>query len=169
MALFVKDDKTPKSDVAPGTAAPPAAVTPAPSPRDVQAHLGQGSRVEGKLSFEGSVRIDGQIEGEINAQDTVVIGDHADVTASITANTVILQGRVKGDVTGRKRVELRAPAKLIGNINTPALVVHEGVVFEGNCSMGAAEGRAERSDKRIAVFPGEERAAAARRSSEAAS
>jgi cytoskeletal protein CcmA (bactofilin family) len=160
MALFVKDDKMPRSEVAPSGSAPsPAATAAASSPRDVQAHLGQGSRVEGKLSFEG----------EINAQDTVVIGDHADVTANIVASTVILQGRVKGDVTARKRVELRAPAKLTGNINTPALVVHEGVVFEGNCSMGAAESRAERSDKRIALFPGEDRGAAARRSSEAAS
>jgi cytoskeletal protein CcmA (bactofilin family) len=169
MALFVKDDKTPKSDVTPSTPSlAPSAAAAAPGARDVQAHLGQGSRVEGKLTFEGSVRIDGQVEGEIHAQDTVVIGDHADVSASIIASTVILQGRVKGDVTARKRVELRAPAKLIGNINTPALVVHEGVLFEGNCSMGAAEGRTERSDKRIALFPGEERGAAARRSSEAA-
>jgi cytoskeletal protein CcmA (bactofilin family) len=169
MALFVKDDKTQKSDD--GTPlAPPSTFPTAPSGKlDVQAHLGQGSRVEGKLTFEGSVRIDGQVEGEISAQDTVIIGDSAELTAQIHANTVVVHGRVNGDITARKRVELNAPATVVGNISTPSLVIHEGVVFEGHCTMGgAAANRAERGDKRIALFPAEERGAAGRRSSEAA-
>jgi cytoskeletal protein CcmA (bactofilin family) len=169
MALFVKDDKSHKSDDALGTGSPSASSLMPSSTRDVQAHLGQGSRVEGKLTFEGSVRIDGQVEGEISAQDTVIIGEGAEVTAQITASTVVVQGRVTGDITARKRIELKAPATLIGNVNTPSLVVHEGVVFEGHCAMGgAAAGRAERGDKRITLFPAEERGGAARRSSEAA-
>jgi cytoskeletal protein CcmA (bactofilin family) len=164
MALFVKDDKTQKSDDALH-----AGVQAASSPRDVQAHLGQGSRIEGKLTFEGSVRIDGQVEGEISAQDSVIIGEGAEVTGQIVANTIVLQGRVTGDLTARKRVELKAPASLAGNINTPSLVIHEGVVFEGHCSMGgAASARAERTDKRVALFPAEERSGTPRRSSEAA-
>ena len=164
MALFVKDDKTQKSE----DVVLAAGFTPA-STRDVQAHLGQGSRVEGKLTFEGSVRIDGQVEGEISAQDTVIIGEGAEVTAQVHANTVVVQGRINGDIAARKRVELKAPATLIGNISTPSLVIHEGVVFEGTCTMGgAAAGRAERGDKRIAIFPAEERGGAARRTSEAA-
>lgn len=164
MALFVKDDKTQKSDDAlhVGVQAAPSRAA------EVQAHLGQGSRVEGKLTFEGSVRIDGQVEGEINAQDTVIIGEHAEVTATIAAATIVVQGRITGDLTARKRVELKAPASIAGNINTPSLVIHEGVVFEGHCSMGGAAGtRAERADKRIALFPAEDRGGA-RRSSEAA-
>ena len=167
MALFVKDDKTLKSDNAPAST-PPSTLL-APNTRDVQAHLGQGSRVEGKLTFEGSVRIDGQVEGEITAQDTVIIGEGAEVTAQIHASTVVVHGRVTGDITASKRVELKAPATLLGNISTPSLVVHEGVVFEGHCTMGgAAAGRAERSDKRIALFPADERGGTPRRSSEAA-
>lgn len=169
MALFVKDDKSHKSDDTLGTAASSASSLMPSSTRDVQAHLGQGSRVEGKLTFEGSVRIDGQVEGEISAQDTVIIGEGAEVTAQIQANSVVVQGRVTGDITARKRVELKAPATVIGNVNTPSLVVHEGVVFEGHCAMGgAATGRAERGDKRVTLFPAEERGGAARRSSEAA-
>jgi cytoskeletal protein CcmA (bactofilin family) len=169
MALFVKEDKTQKSDE--GLSLPPAPPSLAQSsPRDVQAHLGQGSRVEGKLTFEGSVRIDGQVEGEISAQDTVIIGEGAEVTAQIHANSIVVQGRVNGDLTARKRVELKAPAALVGNINTPSLIIHEGVVFEGHCTMGgAAAGRTERGDKRIALFPAEERGGTARRTSEAAS
>ena len=167
MALFVKEDKTQKSDDGPSSAS--SSNLALSSTRDVQAHLGQGSRVEGKLTFEGSVRIDGQVEGEISAQDTVIIGEGAEVTAQIHANTVVVQGRVNGDITARKRVELKAPATVVGNLSTPSLVIHEGVVFEGHCAMGgAAAGRAERGDKRIALFPAEERGGAARRPSEAA-
>ena len=166
MALFVKDDKTQKSDD--GIPSSMSALTPS-STRDVQAHLGQGSRVEGKLTFEGSVRIDGQVEGEISAQDTVIVGEGAELTAQIHANTVVVQGRVNGDITARKRVELKAPATVVGNINTPSLVIHEGVLFEGHCAMGGAAGnRAERGEKRVTLFPAEERGAANRRPSEAA-
>lgn len=172
MALFVKDDKTHKSDDGlPSVASSTSDLTPSTNRNlaDVQAHLGKGSRVEGKLTFEGSVRIDGQVEGEISAQDTVLIGETAEVTAQIHANTVVLHGRVTGDITARKRVELRAPATLVGNISTPSLVINDGVVFEGHCTMGgAAAARSEKGDKRIALVPAEERAGAGRRSSEAA-
>ena len=168
MALFVKDDKTQKSDDVVSAPPPPSSLTSS-TPRDVQAHLGHGSRVEGKLTFEGSVRIDGQIEGEISAQDTVIVGEGAELTAQIQANSVVVQGRVTGDITARKRVELKAPGTVIGNISTPSLVIHDGVVFEGHCSMGnAAASRAERGDKRVTLFPTEERGGAARRPSEAA-
>src|SRR5215470_9027205 len=136
MALFVKEDKTQKSDD--GLPSAPPSLSTTSSTRDVQAHLGQGSRVEGKLTFEGSVRIDGQVEGEISAQDTVIIGEGAEITAQIHANSVIVHGRVNGDITARKRVELKAPATVVGNISTPSFVVHEGVVFEGHCTMGGA-------------------------------
>jgi cytoskeletal protein CcmA (bactofilin family) len=166
MALFVKDDKSQKSDDALHAGVQMPSSTPA-STRDVQAHLGQGSRIEGKLTFDGSVRIDGQVEGEISAQDSVIIGEGAEVTGQIVANTIVVQGRVTGDLTARKRIELKSPASLAGNINTPSLVIHEGVVFEGHCSMGgAAASRAERSDKRVALFPAE--GGTARRSSDAA-
>lgn len=175
MALFVKEDKTQKSDDGlpsgppSGSGSSASSARDARGPTDVQAHLGKGSRVEGKLTFEGSVRIDGQVEGEISAQETVIIGEGAEVTAQIHAATVVVQGRVNGDITARKRVELKAPATLVGNINTPSLIIHEGVVFEGHCAMGgAAAGRSERGDKRIAIFPAEERAASTRRPSEAA-
>jgi len=168
MALFVKDDKTQKSDE-PLQAAAPASASATASARDVQAHLGQGSRVEGKLTFEGSVRIDGQVEGEITAQEMVILGETADVSATIVANTIVVQGRVTGDLNARKRVELKAPASVAGNISTPSLIIHEGVVFEGHCSMGgAAASRAEKTDKRVTLFPTEERGGASRRSSEAA-
>lgn len=162
MALFNKDERGQRPEV---LKQPPsvlgAPVRPAEdtlSEDAVQAHLGKGSRVEGKLIFEGSVRVDGQVDGEIQAQESVIIGDSALVNAQINAGTVILKGRLTGDIVARKRVELRAPGKLIGNITTPSLLIHEGVIFEGHCSMGGtAENKVEKSDRKVALFPKEER------------
>lgn len=130
-------------------------------PSDVQAHLGRGSHVEGKLRFDGSVRIDGRVEGEVEAKDTVVIGESATVVAQVTANTVVLKGKLTGDVSAHTRVELRAPGRLLGNIVTPSLVIEEGVVFEGHCSMADADtgGRNEK-DNKVALFPADDRAGA---------
>lgn len=113
----------------------------------VATSLGKGSHIAGKLSFEGTVRIDGHVEGEIAAQESVVIGETAVVKAQVAADSVVITGRVTGDITARRRVEIRAPGKLYGNITTPSLVIHDGVVFEGRCSMGATD--AEKSEREL--------------------
>jgi cytoskeletal protein CcmA (bactofilin family) len=117
--------------------------------------LGKGSQISGKLSFEGTVRIDGQVEGEIAAQESVVIGESAVVKAQVTADAIIITGTVTGDITARRRVEIRAPGKLYGNITTPSLVIHDGVVFEGRCSMGATDVRhAQRNATQVSAKEG---------------
>lgn len=135
----------------------PVAAEPEPSqpavPNEVSAYLGKGSRVTGKLNFEGTGRVDGQVEGEIAAQDTLIIGESAIVNAQISGATIILKGKVTGDITARKRLEIRAPGKLFGNVTTPSLVIQEGVIFEGHCSMGGAE--AAKSDRKVTPFPKE--------------
>jgi cytoskeletal protein CcmA (bactofilin family) len=172
MALFGKDERgqrpeTPRSSI---TSAPEFTMETPRSDDAVQAHLGKGSRVEGKLTFEGSVKIDGYIEGEIQAQQAVIVGETAVINAQINAETIVIKGKVTGDVTARRQVELRGPAKLTGNITTPSLVIHEGVLFEGHCSMGGAESKVEKTDRKVALFPKEERsnASTVRMPSEAA-
>ena len=124
---------------------------------DVQAYLGKGSRVSGKLNFEGTVRVDGQVEGEISAQDTLIVGERAVVTAQINGTTIVIRGKVTGDINARKRVEIRSPGRLFGNIVTPSLVIHEGVIFEGHCSMASgAEARSGES-QRVAPLAKEEK------------
>jgi len=108
-------------------------------PGGINAFIGKGSQITGKLVFEGMVRIEGHVEGEITAQDTLTIGEGAVVNAQITATTVIVQGRVTGDITARQRLELRAPSRVQGNISAPSLVVHDGAYYEGQCSMRASE------------------------------
>jgi cytoskeletal protein CcmA (bactofilin family) len=162
MALFGKDEKVqrPEPAWATSTTSPERPMDSARADEAVQAHLGKGSRVEGKLTFEGSVKIDGAIDGEIQAQHAVIIGEGAVINAQVAAETVVVRGKVNGDITARKQVELRAPAKLTGNITTPSLVIHEGVVFEGHCSMGGTESKTEKFDKKVALFPKEERSTA---------
>src|SRR5262249_30247483 len=122
---------------------------------EVNAYLGKGSRVTGKLNFEGTVRVDGQVEGEIAAQDTLIVGETAILNAQITGSSVIIKGRVTGDITARKRVEIRAPGKLFGNVTTPSLIIQEGVIFEGHCSMGGVD--AVKPDRKITPFPKEDK------------
>lgn len=158
MALFAKDEKVQRPEGGTPIVATPA-VRPesAPYTATVQARLGKGSRVEGRLTFEGSVEIDGAVDGEIEAQQAVMVGENAVVAARIVADVIIVKGKVTGDVTARKQVELHAPGRLVGNITTPSLVIHEGVFFEGHCSMGGAETKGDRTDRKVALFPKEER------------
>ena len=121
--------------------------------------LGKGTRISGKLSFEGAARIDGHVEGEISATGTLVIGEAALVNAQISGSSIVIHGKVTGDLTASKRLEIRAPGRLYGNVTTPSLIIEEGVVFEGHCSMGASEGKSER---KVTLLAKEEAPAAAR-------
>ena len=121
------------------------------------AFLGKGSRVTGKLIFEGTVRIEGQVEGEITSQDTMIIGETAVVNAQVNGGSVVVHGKVTGDISARKRLEIRAPGKVFGNISTPSLVIHEGVIFEGQCTMAGTEAVRTDKDRKVAFFPKEER------------
>jgi cytoskeletal protein CcmA (bactofilin family) len=97
--------------------------------------LGKGCSITGKLTFDGTVAIDGNVEGEITAGDTILIGESAVVDAQITADSIVITGKVTGDVTARRRLEIKAPGQVYGNVTTPSLVVHDGVTFEGRCTM----------------------------------
>lgn len=108
------------------------------SSAELNAFLGRGCEYEGKLTFEGTVRIDGRFTGEIFSNDVLIIGQGAEVHAEIDVAVVIVSGNVIGNITARNRVELHAPARLIGNIVSPVLIVEEGVFFEGNCRMDIA-------------------------------
>ena len=106
---------------------------------DEDALLGRGSEFEGKLTFEGTVRIVGKFTGEIFSEGTLVVGEGAKVHATITVDTVIVQGDVVGDIKAKSGVELHAPGRLQGNLQTGSLVIQKGGVFDGHCSMQGRE------------------------------
>lgn len=175
MALFRKD-RTRTDSTAPLSvdAVPPEAPAPAPRGGDlraaqrgnhmpssfdggaVTAFLGQGTRLAGRIAFEGPARIEGEVEGEIQAPDSLFVGESAVLNAQISGGTIVIHGKVTGDITATRRLEIRAPGKVYGNLTTPSLVIEDGVVFEGHCSMGATESRAGK----VTILAKEEKSAA---------
>src|SRR6516165_9906921 len=100
---------------------------------EITALLGRGTRFEGKLHFEGRVRIDGSFKGEIKSDDTLIIGDGADVEAEIDVATVIVRGGiVRGNIRSKVALEIHAPAKVVGNIHSPSVFIDRGVEFQGS-------------------------------------
>src|SRR5579863_6897823 len=116
-------------------AARPFSHQPAPAAAEGRAYLDKGSKISGKLFFEGPVRIDGQVDGEISSSDAVVVGESAVITAQVKAASVVIAGKISGDIIAGKRVEIRPTAKVFGNLTSPVLVVHDGALFEGHCTM----------------------------------
>ncbi len=104
-------------------------------PSEVTTLLGRGSEFEGKLSFEGTVRIDGKLAGEIFTDDVLIIGEGAEVSAEINVGAVIIEGTVHGNIQAKRSVEIRTPGRVRGNIATPSLFIEKGVVFDGHCQM----------------------------------
>jgi cytoskeletal protein CcmA (bactofilin family) len=102
---------------------------------DLNALLGRGSEFDGKLTFEGTVRIDGKFTGSINTGDVLVVGEGAKISAEIICGTIIVHGEVNGNIKAKTAIELHHPAKVRGNIETPSLMIEKGVLFEGQSKM----------------------------------
>jgi len=108
---------------------------------EINAFLGRGTDFNGKLTFEGTVRLDGKFSGEIFSPGILIIGETASVKADINVGTLILSGEMTGNIEAKARVEVHAPGKIYGNITSPVLVIDEGVLFEGSCTMKKKEER----------------------------
>ncbi len=100
--------------------------------------LGRGASFEGKLTFEGTVRIDGKFKGSVFSDDVLVIGEGAVVEAEIEIGEVIIQGTVIGNVSAKRSIEIHAPGKVKGDLRTPSLQIDKGVIFEGRSFMEEA-------------------------------
>jgi cytoskeletal protein CcmA (bactofilin family) len=96
----------------------------------------KGCEFEGKLTFEGTVRINGKFNGEIFSDGTLIIGEGASIDGKIDVGSVIIHGEVTGTIKAKDRIEMHTPAVVEGDITAQTLVIDEGVVFEGTCSMG---------------------------------
>jgi cytoskeletal protein CcmA (bactofilin family) len=104
--------------------------------KEINAFLGRDTEFTGKMVFNGAVRLDGKFSGEIFTGGNLIVGDSAVIDADIDVDNAVISGRVNGDIKAKSKVELNPPGKVFGNIETPVLVIKEGVVFEGNCHMG---------------------------------
>jgi cytoskeletal protein CcmA (bactofilin family) len=101
----------------------------------LNALFGPDSQVNGKLHFEGVVQIDGTFTGSITTSDLLIIGEHAKIAADIVCGSAVVSGEVSGNITARDSVELKAPARIKGDIATPAFGMEKGAVFDGVSKM----------------------------------
>jgi len=108
--------------------------------------LGKNTEFEGKLRFEGALRIDGYYKGEITSDGNLVVGEDALVEGDMHVSYVVVSGEVHGNIVADQRADLRAPAKVFGNILAPAVVIDEGVIFEGHTRMYRARQIVEEGD-----------------------
>ena len=100
------------------------------------------ARMEGNLKFNTptNLRINGSFVGELETKGTLTIGEKADVKAKIIkGENIIIAGKVSGNIISSKRLELSAPARVIGDIKTPILIINEGAILKGKCQMPLEE------------------------------
>jgi cytoskeletal protein CcmA (bactofilin family) len=98
--------------------------------------IGEGTSLKGDVKVEGSIQIDGEFEGAIDATDTLVVGETGKVEGDATVSNAEIGGRMYGNVFASGKIELKHGSQLLGDIKTRGLVIEDGVVFQGNCQMG---------------------------------
>lgn len=114
---------------------PESSSVPSDQSGDISAFVGKGVEFKGTISYSGTVRIDGFLEGEIHTEGVLLIGDEAVIQAKVTAGTIVCKGKVTGDVVAKERVKLRAPAVFNGSMKTPVLSMEDGVLYNGGLEM----------------------------------
>lgn len=102
---------------------------------EIGAYLGRGTKANGKLLFEGTTTIEGEVEGEIQVHGNVTIGEHATIKGKIVATSVLILGKVTADIQAEKKIEIQPPGVVFGDVTTQSLVIGDGAILEGHCSM----------------------------------
>ena len=105
----------------------------------IKAYLGSDALFKGALSFEGTVRIDGKFEGQVDTKDTLVIGETGDMKADVKVGTLICKGQLNGAVVASKKIEMHPASRITGNIQTPALSIELGATIDGHLNMTGRE------------------------------
>jgi len=104
---------------------------------DIEANttIGENSAFEGRFVVQGNLRIDGTFEGKSLVVDQLQIGEKAKVKTTITATSVVVEGLVIGNVTANRRILLLSTARVLGDLKTPELIIQDGVILEGRCTI----------------------------------
>ena len=120
--------------------------------KDIQM-LGPQAVLEGNLVFEGTLFMNGHVKGAIESRaGSVVIGEEAVIHADIFVRSATINGEVNGTIRAIERIELNPPARMYGDINAPVVVVHEGVIFEGNCTIKPKEEKASQEKPKLSTI-----------------
>ncbi len=114
---------------------------------EINAFMGAGTAYKGKLEFKGTVRVDGEFEGEIDSEGTLIVGQDAVVKGTISVGQLVLSGALEGDVKAQTRVTLYKQSNISGTINTPSLMVEEGAVIRGEINMNGNVDTGQKPEK----------------------
>lgn len=107
-------------------------------PSELSTILGKGSDFDGKINVEHSLRVDGKFKGEITTSDTVIVGKEGDIVGTVKAKTLVVGGKFNGTADVKEKIVLENKAEFHGEMKTGKLVIDEGAVFDGKCSMKGA-------------------------------
>lgn len=99
--------------------------------------LGRGVEFKGVVTFDGTVRVDGRLEGEIHTTGMLIVGEFAVIKGIISAGSLMTSGKIQGTVTAAEKIHILKEGVLIGDIRTPAISIEDGAHFHGMCDMGA--------------------------------
>jgi cytoskeletal protein CcmA (bactofilin family) len=102
---------------------------------DLNAFLGVGTEFDGKLTFAGTVRVEGKLKGRIFAKDVLIVGNNGYVDGEIEVDTIIIDGTVRGTVRAANKLIIAATGRFYGNLETPTFIIEDGGIFEGSCRM----------------------------------
>ncbi len=97
--------------------------------------IGKDCETKGNIYSKGNIRIDGKIEGNIQSEENVIMGENASIKGNVYGKHLTIGGKIIGDVTAKAKLEILNTGKIYGDIKTPRLIMAEGVIFEGNCEM----------------------------------
>jgi len=133
---LVEPEKTPHPSADISTPIPNGTASSKPMVKgDISAFIGPGVEFKGVISYKGSVQIDGNLEGEIHTDGTLLVGEQAIITAKISAGSVVSKGQISGDIVAKEQVQFLKSAKMDGSLNTPQLSMEEGVQLNGTVEM----------------------------------
>jgi len=105
------------------------------APQEIMTFLGKSARFKGVLTFEGTARIDGEIEGEIITQGMLIVGESGVVKSEVTAGMVVVGGRVNGNIHASKKIQLLAKCVVTGSLTTHTIIIEDGAFLNGVCEM----------------------------------
>ncbi|HWN44145.1 MAG TPA: polymer-forming cytoskeletal protein [Thermoanaerobaculia bacterium] len=145
MSIFGRRENTGSAPPSPGGSLDQS--SPSRSQQRRITHIAPGSRIEGQVSGPTELLVEGEVEGEIRVDSTVMIGTEGVVQGPVTAHVVRIGGRVFGNVTASDRIEVAPSGSLEGDAAAPRIIIAEGAFFKGRVEMTGADKQESKPEK----------------------
>jgi len=115
--------------------------------QNIESLISSGVEIKGDINSQGSIRIDGQVEGNLNIKGDLILGEKGKIKGEVKAENIIIAGKLEGKATAGNRFEIAATGAVTGDINATTLIIDEGGLLDGNSRMTRAKERINDSDR----------------------